>query len=629
MRKDKRFVFLHSIKQFEEYNLIKGRDVSEIPIQIIAFELELRLFLQNKNIKYKIPEEYISEKEAEEIDETAFSLGENWHKDLFIFRDISLGQLIQLDFKLYFDRIIRNLHTILNFIEIENPTEIIAFAEKEIFIQEFNEILQRICLLKGISLNLIPIKKITEITNKLKRFRKNIILKTIIRYLTYLKIRLDFFSSLIDDIKRRKSKTILIIHPYYCKSLVDEASKDYKVILYNDFKSYPLIKQNLINSLKGKKTGLYKFFESYKSYNIKKHSEIFIKNSLNKWKSIIKSPTFKKIFVYNEISIWPFVKKKIYKTIFMDFKRIIENILAISKFLIKEKVKLIIFNDEVLEIPIIFSLLALKLKIHTLGIQHGVTGGVYGYFPSYSKKYAVWGRSSQEWLKKYGMPIYKMILTGPPNLDRHININRSEKIKAMIKKSVYKDFNIKYDKNLIVFTTTHVNLKTRLTNAYENPFEVEKSFKCILNAVKNNPNLYLVIKLHPYDHHQQIPKVMIEQLGVQNVSVVMNYDIVHLLTASDCVITLTSTTGLEGLLFNKPLIILRFRENDYIFSYVKFKVALEVINCNNLPSIIQNCLINPDSLKENRDKFLEEYIFKRDGLSTKRVLQIINDTLKN
>lgn len=47
----KKVFLLHSIKHFEKYNLIKNHSDFKFPIRIIAMSLELRIFLNNKNVQ--------------------------------------------------------------------------------------------------------------------------------------------------------------------------------------------------------------------------------------------------------------------------------------------------------------------------------------------------------------------------------------------------------------------------------------------------------------------------------------------------------------------------------------------------------------------------------------------------
>ena len=147
--------------------------------------------------------------------------------------------------------------------------------------------------------------------------------------------------------------------------------------------------------------------------------------------------------------------------------------------------------------------------------------------------------------------------------------------------------------------------------------------------MRHMPDSYLLIKLHPYDPHSFLPEDIIKHFGIKNASVIEKSNIENILTASDCVITTSSGTGLEAMMVEKPVIHLRFRKLTHILYSYSYNSVYEVFNCENLENVIRNAFRNPETLKENQKKFLKDYIFKLDGLSTKRVIKLISDLLEN
>ncbi len=83
------------------------------------------------------------------------------------------------------------------------------------------------------------------------------------------------------------------------------------------------------------------------------------------------------------------------------------------------------------------------------------------------------------------------------------------------------------------------------------------------------------------------------------------------------------------MIVEKPVIQLKFRNlTQLLFSYSHDAVP-QVFNCKNLEMTIRNAFRKPESYRENQKKFLKDYIFKLDGLSTKRLIQVINDLIEN
>lgn len=633
----KNIVILHTIKQFEKYNSMKTYLGNESSSILIAISIELRIFLKNKKINYKIPEQYINDKQAEDMDKAAIYLAENWHKDLFLYKNISLGELCHWDFKYYFSRIVRNLITIENIIKIEKPTEIISFKDKDINIQEFNNILVYICALNNIILKFFSIEKPYSDEKFYVSLKKLIIryikaiqsLKPLKLGLKYLTILMDFFRILKSFRRNKKAKKILMIGANAYGSLINEMSKRNKVILLFNRQSLPKIKANIINTLSRKNFGFYKFFEDFKAKKIEKQTKLFMIHAQYEWKRIFNNSNFRLIFNYNGISLWPVIKKKMYKTIFYDFKRLIENIQTIFVFLKERKFDLITLSADVKEFSMTIAIVASKLKIHTLVIQHGITGHPIGFIPSHSEKIAVWGKISKEWLNYYEISMDKMVITGSPRFDTYVSTNRNKRYKEIIKKDVYKQFGIENNKKLIVLATSNQNFQNRFTSVHLNPWEVEKIFFCVLDVLSKLPNSYLIIKLHPNDPNEHIPKELIRSLGIKNASVVRKYRLENLLISSVCLITSWSTTGIEVMFFNKPLICIKFRKKKYPVPYIDYKAVLEVSNCNNLLETLQLIFENPNILKKNQKKFLEDYVYKVDGLSTKRISNLIYDMINS
>ena len=133
----------------------------------------------------------------------------------------------------------------------------------------------------------------------------------------------------------------------------------------------------------------------------------------------------------------------------------------------------------------------------------------------------------------------------------------------------------------------------------------------------------MILKLHPGDYHGDIPLKMSESLGVKNISITNDYDIVDLLVACDCLITGYSTTILEAMLLEKPIIIISFRESMEIMPIKEYNIVSHVSNYKDLFDVMKEIIKKPVPLIEYR-KFLKDSLYKLDGLSTKRILDIIN-----
>lgn len=631
----KHIILLHTINHFKKYSINKGNLNQNNSIKIIALTIELRIYLKQKKIQYKIEEDYINEALATKIDYDALDFCEKWHNDLFKFRDISLGLLIRWELRYYIARIFTYIHLLLKIIEIEKPTEIISFNDSNPYIKEFNEVVKYISSKKKINLNLIPIGKskqphIFSSKQNLMAMLRSLIVE--IQEYKPFKFSMKVLLNLLWVLKNlkicifNKNQNNILTYQYtYHESIVKEISQDNNLVLLDDqirISNYKDLFQNL-RSLFISRGGYHIFFEMFDSFKIKRQTNLYFRKSLNKWKKIIEKTRSEEIFFYNGISIWPLFKGKIHEIIFSDFKKLINTIILIHRILNKKKYKIIILSNDVTQRSMILAIIASKIGVPTLVIQHGLTGYPVAFFPSFSQKFATWGKISKEWLISHGMKNDKIIITGCPRFDVYSNLNQNEQLKKLIKNSIFKKFRIQEEKKLFVFASVYGDLHKRFPTIAFNFLEIEKTYYILLNIAKNLPKSHLIIKLHPTDTTGgSIPLEIMKNLGIKNVSIIQKNNIIDLIVACDCFITAESTTGVEAMILEKPIIFLNFRETKNTAPYLKYYPNYHASNYEEIFNKIQKIFDEP--IKSiNYKKFLKDYIYKKDGLSTKRVMDLI------
>lgn len=628
MEKQKEIIFLHQIHNFETLCKIKHNLKQNSSIKMISTSLELDFYLDNQGIKYYTFENYYSNDLGKAMDEFAFEIVKKWHKNLFLFQKISLGQLFQWKLNYFFSRIIKNVQVLLNVIETEKPTKIISFEESDTLVKEFNKSVKYVCRTKQVAFEIVSngerpiVSKRTAIYIHKNKHRLMIQLISLKKFI--LRNVSKILLVLLKIVKRRK-KNILIYHSHYYPSLIKRILENYNlfIIYYNVNLSKLIENIKSVFSRKGKIHNL--FFSSYPSIKIKKKANLYYNSNYIKWKEIFNDFTFRKSFNYNEISLWPLVSKKIFSIIFHEFKIFIRRILVIKKILKKSKIDGVILGNDVVEDSMIVSIVCLKSNIPTFVIQHGITGHKNGFLPSFSKYFASWGKISREFLIRNGMDITKIILTGCPRFDNYFYINKNPNLKREIKEKIYKEYGIKKDTKLIVLTTFHGSLTYRFNTSVLNS-EIINFFDVSLNTFKNVSDIHIIIKLHYNDKNIQMTKDLIKLYGLENTTVVRDTDIVDLIVACDCFISGESTTVIEAMLVEKPVICISFNEREYITPFFEYNSVYKATNSNELIKQINRAFRDPLPLK-NREQFLKDYLYRLDGLSTRRVMNLINNTI--
>jgi CDP-glycerol glycerophosphotransferase (TagB/SpsB family) len=151
----------------------------------------------------------------------------------------------------------------------------------------------------------------------------------------------------------------------------------------------------------------------------------------------------------------------------------------------------------------------------------------------------------------------------------------------------------------------------------------------LLSACQEIPEVQFVIKVHPYEDPTDYQQA-VKKLGLE-IPVSKEIPLYDLINASDAVMTGISTTGMETLIFNKPLLILNlYRQPEYI-PYVSQGVALGIHDAGDIPECIRAALDDQptkDRLASNRAGFLHQHLYLQDGKASERVADLIRQMVK-
>jgi len=295
------------------------------------------------------------------------------------------------------------------------------------------------------------------------------------------------------------------------------------------------------------------------------------------------------------------------------FLRALIYIFTTKNIYINEKPDLIISYGGLNVIGKALTINTKKYGIKNLIIQHGFLDDGSYISPLIAQKIAVLGKQTKEIFVRRGMEEKQIIITGQPRFDEIIN-------KKFSKEEFYKKFNIPKDKKLLVYTSQSFPEKLN-----------KKIITIIYNACKNLKDYFLFVKLHQDDKIEFYKKI-IEKSKIENIRISKNVELYHTISSADIGITVSSTTGLETLLFDKPLIVLKMPSDrsDYIGPYTDKPCAITVHNSKEIENAIKSLEDKKvqNKLKKARKKFIEYYAYKQDGKASERVAKLIEDLTK-
>ena len=631
----KKVVILYNVEHFERFRSIQGDFFNDPSIIIYAFTYEIRYYLKHKNISYKIPEEFISEEDAEKLDNLACKINLLWHQDKFIFFNINLGICFQKTYLYYFYDCLRIIHIILNIIERENPSEIIIFDDIR-YIKLYNEYISYICSLKK-----VYIKKIPKSNQIYSKFNENFVYKSRVKFyfsnrfknLKFLKLfnktLFNLIWAIIDlKINRidKKKKNILMYGYRYHQPLIKQVSHKYNLFLLEDNTNI-FKKLNLINIFKDNSGGYRLYLEYFKFKKLKKNSDQSFQNKLGIWKNLIENPEFAKTFTFQNINFFNVFKKTIYNIIFPTIREMIFRIYLYYNILKKKKIDLVIFEADNRVFDCAFSILASRMNIPTLTVQHGATSSPNAFLPLVSKDYAIWSNFIKDMLSNFNLDLINLEITGAPRMDEYFYIKKNKILIQRIKDSVFNHFGIDKNKKLILVTTTHVGASKFSSSFDLNQIEIEKFYDVLFKAIKNLPNCHLIIKLRYNDEIKKIPYMIQKEMDINNITITDDYNILDLVISCDCLISGYSTTIFEALILDKPIIIINFRNSTKVFKDLKDDIIPKVSNHIELYNKIIEYLNKPIPIKEYKD-IIESYLYKIDGQAVIRIANLIDNILR-
>ena len=280
------------------------------------------------------------------------------------------------------------------------------------------------------------------------------------------------------------------------------------------------------------------------------------------------------------------------------------------------------------------AVIAGKLKgVQTLDIQHGVINPYhFGYIQAKDEiahgdditpccpipdKTAVYGHYHKELLTEMSIyPEGNVVVTGSPRYDILYHAD-----KVYCKEKFLSKYKINSNHNIILWTTQCHGL----TND-----ENIKNFKAVFRTMQNLKDVTLVIKQHPIEEkiYTKMIKGYLNKYGIDAVIPPKSSDTYEQLFICDLMITRHSTTAMEAVALNKPVIILNLSGEPDAVDYVEQGVALGVYKEEDLKTAIEKSLKDDSELAKNRAKYIEKYLYKVDGKATERVVNVIEEMIE-
>ena len=207
-------------------------------------------------------------------------------------------------------------------------------------------------------------------------------------------------------------------------------------------------------------------------------------------------------------------------------------------------------------------------------------------------------------------------ITGQPRYDILYHADKIYDKEKFIKK-----YKINPDHKIILWTTQCHGLSEE---------ENIKNFKTVFETMRNLKDVTLVIKQHPGEG-RRYTKMIGKYLNKYKLNAVVmpkDSDTYEQIFVCDLMMTRHSTTAMEAVALNKPVIILNLSGEPDPVDYVKEGVALGVYKEEDLKPVIERLLKDDSELAKNRKRYIEKYLYKIDGKATERVVKLIGEMIE-
>ncbi|MDD5148780.1 MAG: UDP-N-acetylglucosamine 2-epimerase [Candidatus ainarchaeum sp.] len=287
------------------------------------------------------------------------------------------------------------------------------------------------------------------------------------------------------------------------------------------------------------------------------------------------------------------VRSAVKNSVESDFPKYAGFINAMEKEFVKRKPKIVLLWVDSVPFERITALLAKKFCSVSVVLQHGIPaadrlllkGWLPGFAPLTADFFFSWGKNTSRLMRFHNVPEKRIFETGNPRFEEIVT-KKFERQKTMEKLGIKKSGKI-----ILVLTQP-------MFYGF-NPMEMARA---AINAAEKNPGVNCVIKTHPVEHFSGYEKRFAKRAIISR-----KISLHELIDAADAVIGNSSTSLIEAMLFEKPVII--FDPGKTAGFYEKNSAVLYAGNARELEGAVRSVFEKPETLKllgKARKEFLKK-----------------------
>lgn len=303
-------------------------------------------------------------------------------------------------------------------------------------------------------------------------------------------------------------------------------------------------------------------FLTFKIRRLIKEKQKYFKKNLN---AIEKLADFsKKIFDNKEMPVWPIIKPVLFYWIGDYSGKILSDIEGVKGLLKYFSINRVLVRASISLQPHFFIIprIAKNLKISAVELQHALEDNEKkSVFSRLNSQYlAGYGRLTKEtYVRNHNIDPKRIIEIGSPRFDAYLNARLNHKEKE----ALFEKLNLSPERPIILFIVPPAVLT--LSRAHYDTYEVKDLFAKISILQKKIKGLQFILKLRPWPYYLNFYKKIQKQLLPRGAVISHYEDVRNLIEISNLVISHNSTTVVEAIILEKPVILFGLRKADRNF----------------------------------------------------------------
>ncbi len=241
----------------------------------------------------------------------------------------------------------------------------------------------------------------------------------------------------------------------------------------------------------------------------------------------------------------PYIKKYLTAVWRKELRHSLESILQAHVLFKKYRISSLLVDEDRSKLNNLLVQVASQYKCKSYVNGHGDPFHKIGVLPLSADYMFVWGKAQKKLLNEWGLEEGKILITGCSKYDKYLNTSS-----ALVKKRICRDLKLSLSKPIVLIATCP--LKTG-RNIWKHI--AWSKLEEILTTVDKIMGVQTIIKLHPGDNIELQVHKLLNRLNLNKIRVIKDYDSLSLAKGVDILIIYRSTFAIDGLAYQKPVIL--------------------------------------------------------------------------